>query len=127
MLAAAAWSCIVLLAFLSLLPGDKLVRTGASGWIEHVGAYCGSMLVIAAAYERRLGRLALVAGLVCYAGVLEIAQIWSPGRQAALSDWLASSAGSGLGMLLFILARRLRTAVLATGVPRQSCHPSTEP
>jgi hypothetical protein len=35
----AAWACVVLLAVLSWLPADEMIRTGVDGRIEHVVAY----------------------------------------------------------------------------------------
>jgi hypothetical protein len=37
-----AWGCVVLLAVLSLLPAEEMVRTGVDGHLEHVIAYAGT-------------------------------------------------------------------------------------
>ena len=37
-----AWGCVILLAVLSLLPAEEMVRTGVDGHLEHVIAYAGT-------------------------------------------------------------------------------------
>ena len=105
MLRIAAWSCVVLLAVLSLVPGDVQIRTGAPCVLEHVIAYCGTAALFTAAYPTR--RTRIIIGLVGYAGVLELAQLWVPDRLASLFDFAGSSLGVVLGCLLgAFLARR---------------------
>ena len=42
----AGWFCVALLAVLSLLPAEEMVRTGIGGRIEHVLAYAGTALLL---------------------------------------------------------------------------------
>jgi VanZ family protein len=96
-LRAAAWGCVVLLAVLSLLPAEEMVRTGIGGRIEHVVAYAGAAFLVGHGYRARgLGRIA--AALVVYAAGLELLQDFSPGRRSAIGDWLAGSGGVLLGI-----------------------------
>jgi VanZ family protein len=91
-----AWGCVILLAVLSLLPAEEMVRTSLDGHIEHVVACAGTAFLIGVAYPAwRWQRVA--AALVIYAGVLELLQNYSPGRHPALLDWLSSSAGALTG------------------------------
>ena len=91
----AACTCIAAIAVLSLIPGDEMVRTGASGHIEHAVAYAGTSFLVAAAY----GRWARVlGGLLVYAGVLEVLQHLSPGRTPSVVDYLFSAIGIVLGV-----------------------------
>jgi VanZ family protein len=101
----AAWSCIVALAVLSLIPKEHMLRTGLGGHIEHIFAYLGTALVVASAYGSR--RWHIVAGLIAYAGTLELLQNFSPGRTPAVEDFAFSSIGVLLGVALFTLADRL--------------------
>jgi VanZ family protein len=113
-LRAAAWFCIALLAVLSWLPGEELVRTGFDGHLEHFTAYFGTMLVIAMAYGASLGLPRPTLLLIAYAGVLELGQNFSPGRHPAIADFASSSLGAILGSLAgFVVCRllaRLRPA-----------------
>lgn len=100
----AAWACLLLLAVLSWLPGEDMIRTGINGRIEHVIAYLGTMLLVGAAYGLRLGLFRLAAMLIAYAGVLELGQNFSPGRHSSVFDFAASSCGVIAGAIAFQLA-----------------------
>ena len=102
----AAWSCIVALVVLSLLPKQHMLRTGFGGHIEHILAYLGTAFVVASAYCRTR-RLHIVGGLVAYAGTLEVLQNFSPGRTPAIEDFACSSLGVLLGVGLYAIADRV--------------------
>ena len=96
-LRAGAWFCVVLLAYLSLIPGDLQVRTGFSGLLEHLVAYLGTAVLFALAYPQK--RLHIGLALVAYAGLLETLQAFSPGRTANPLDACASGTGAVLGVV----------------------------
>jgi len=106
-----AWGCIGLIAVLSLLPGDEMVRTRMGGHIEHAVAYAGTAMLLRLGYQAWGKQIAV--GLVLYAGLLELLQNFSPGRHPGVSDWLASSAGALMGIAVIRVShqvwwRRLR-------------------
>jgi VanZ family protein len=84
-----------------------MVRTGAPGVFEHFLAYVGTSATAALGYARRVSRIQIVALLVAYAGLLEIAQNWIPGRHSDFVDFAAGSAGIAGGVVLVLLWRRL--------------------
>ncbi len=94
---------MVLLAVLSWLPADHMVRTGVDGRIEHLIAYMGTMPFVGAAYALRLGLLRTMAILIGYAGILELGQNFFPGRHSAVFDFAASSFGVIAGAIAFQL------------------------
>ena len=75
----AAWFSIMLIAILSLLPGDEMVRTGLPTKLEHVAAYAGSAAVATVAYGHRHGSMRIIGFFWAYAGILEYFQRFSPG------------------------------------------------
>jgi VanZ family protein len=87
-----AWACVVGLAVASWTPGQEMLRTGFNTRLEHVGAYLIAGIVVIVAYPRRPA-WSIAAILCAYAGILELGQVYIPGRHAALLDWLASSSG----------------------------------
>ena len=89
----ATWTCVVLLAVLSLTPGDEMVRTGAPGLLEHFVAYAGAASIAMLGYGRRVSGLPIAALLIAYAGLLELGQLWVPGRNSAMVDFGFSAAG----------------------------------
>lgn len=104
-----------MIAALSLLPAEDMVRTGVSGYLEHVLAYACTAALFGLGHAR-FGMLRIGSLMVAYAGVLEILQVWSPGRHAELAGWAASSTGVILGLLaLHVCLTRtiLRKAVCA--------------
>lgn len=98
-LKAIGWLCVGLLVWLSWIPADLEIRTGMVGQVEHAIAYCGTGAILAFAYqEPRRWRIA--SGLIVLAGILEIGQLWVPGRTSQLIDFAASSVGAAIGVLI---------------------------
>jgi hypothetical protein len=109
----AGWMCVVAIAVLSLVPGEVRPSTSAPGQMEHVAAYAGASFVLYFGYRCPL--LAALA-LTGYAGCLEVAQNFVPGRHPQVIDWFASGAGAAVGSLAAWLCRlgpasRLRTII----------------
>jgi VanZ family protein len=101
------WFCVILLAVLSLLPAQDMVRTGIPGEIEHFVAYAGSASVAIVGYRRR-GAVRIIGLFWIYAGVLEYLQHFSPGRHPSIVDFAASALGAFLGGVVgAFLVRRL--------------------
>lgn len=103
---ALTWFCVVLLAVVSLLPAQDMVRTGFPGRVEHIVAYAGSAAIAMAGYGARRGVAQIVAGFWVYAGILEYLQHFSPGRHPAIEDFMASAVGALCGGLVIALIRR---------------------
>jgi VanZ family protein len=102
------WCCVILLAVLSLLPAQQMVRTGLPGRLEHFVAYAGSAAVSMAGYGASRGGMQIIGGFWAYAGILEYLQHFSPGRHPAFEDFTASALGALCGGLaIALLWRRL--------------------
>ncbi|TBW37000.1 VanZ family protein [Siculibacillus lacustris] len=94
----APFACTAIVV-LSLLPGTYRPHTGASGNFEHVLAYAGTGLLLALGWAvARTWRGPVF--LSAAAALLEVAQIWIPGRSAGLDNWAASTFGATLGVVL---------------------------
>ena len=96
----AGWLTVVAFAVLSLVPSELRPHTGASGPLEHVAAYAIAGGLLTFVYDKRSQPFILVLSLSLYAAILEIAQIWVPGRNPAVIDFAASSAGALIGSAL---------------------------
>jgi VanZ family protein len=103
------WCCVLLLAVLSLLPAQEMLRTGFPGQIEHFVAYAGSAAIAAAGYGLRWRGMRIIGCFWIYAGVLEYLQHFSPGRHPSIQDFAASALGAlcGGAAVLLLLGRRL--------------------
>jgi VanZ family protein len=101
------WCCVLLLAVLSLLPAQDMVRTGFPGQFEHFVAYAGSASIGIAGY-RRLGTARIIGLFWIYAAILEYLQHFSPGRHPSTEDFAASAFGAlAGGLAAALLVRRL--------------------
>jgi hypothetical protein len=83
----AAWACVLLIAFLSLVPREMEIRTGFAPSLEHAFAW---------AYPHKRWWIIAVA-LGAYSGVLEGLQAFSPGRHPGLDGAASSTLGALLG------------------------------
>jgi len=102
-----AWSCILAVAFLSLIPAEQMLRTGFNGRAEHVLAYAATGFVTGLAFAER-GLLRTILALLAYAGGLEYLQRFSPGRISSIEDFMFSGTGVLVGVgALALLARWL--------------------
>src|SRR5262249_44750559 len=97
------WACVILLAVLSLLPDQRMVRTGLPGRLEHFVAYAGSAAIAVAGYGACRGGVQIIGGFWMYAAILEYLQHFSPGRHPAIGDFAASALGALCGGLAIAL------------------------
>jgi VanZ family protein len=100
-----AWLSVLGLALASWTPGEHMIRTGVKGSLEHMTAYLISTLLFVLAYPR------LSPGLVggafaIWAGVLELGQLYVPGRHSQFEDFAASCFGVALVILPALWMRR---------------------
>ena len=91
----------LLLMLASWTPGSVMPRSGIfSGPVEHLTAYALSGAFM---YAVRVGRSTawqVAIMLSAYAGVLELGQIFVPGRHAGFDDFLCSATGTIAGVLV---------------------------
>jgi VanZ family protein len=100
------WLGIAAIGVLSTLPGDARPHLGTDipGQAEHFLAYFTTSCVLALGYRKREHVAPIVLGLMAYASVLEVAQLWIPGRMSRLIDFVASASGvlAGMGVIEFM-------------------------
>ena len=93
----AGWLCTIGIIVLSLVPGDRRPHSGvAPGQVEHLFAYLLAAGLLSLGYSGRTARLLVCMLLIALAALLEVVQIWIPGRNAEFIGF----AGSALGTLL---------------------------
>lgn len=104
----AAWFCVFLIAYLSLIPQDLEMRTPAPPGVEHAFAYGVTAGLLALGYPVQPVWL-IIASLSAYSGLMEFLQTFSPGRHPGLDGLLWSSAGAVFGgLLVALLQSRMR-------------------
>jgi VanZ family protein len=102
----AGLTCTLTLVVLSLLPGSERPHTGLPGQIEYVIAYCATAFFLGLRYSTARARVGVVLFLALLAAALELAQHWIPGRHSQIIDFVASSAGAGLGIVAVVIKDR---------------------
>jgi VanZ family protein len=101
----AAWLSALGLVVASWTPADYMIRTFARGSFEHVGAYFITTLLFLFAY-RRWSPFTTGLALGIYAGILEVGQLYVPGRHSQIEDFAASCIGVTLAILPALWIRR---------------------
>jgi VanZ family protein len=97
--------CIVALMILAWLPEKAMTRTILGGHAEHFIAYLGSATIMGLTFRKSPRLAVLCALLIMYAAILEVGQLYSPGRHASVQDLAFSSAGVVTGGLFLWMAR----------------------
>jgi VanZ family protein len=93
---AMAWLYAVALTFLTLGSPSVRPETAMPQYLEHLAAFGVSGLLFSMAYRSRRS-LVLLAG-VGFTTVLEVFQIWAPGRHARWIDLTMNAAGFCIGV-----------------------------
>jgi VanZ family protein len=97
---AGALVCLVLIAALSLWPGDWQNGVPMNNHSHHFAAYLGTALVLSFALPRRVSPIVGLVVLLAYSGLMEMLQQFSPGRDPKLSDAIFSSLGAVPGVAI---------------------------
>jgi VanZ family protein len=103
------WCGVILLAVLSLLPGEwlaalsllpimKMVRTVLPAPLEHFIAYAGVAAIAMAGYGSGRVNVRIIGSLCVYAGILEYTRDFSPGRHPAIGRFVGSALCGGLAV-----------------------------
>jgi len=111
------WCCVILLAVLSLLPGQalealwllplmKIVRAVLPATVEHFVAYAAVTPITMAAYGSSRGGVRIIGALCAYAGILEYLRHFSPGRHPSIGKFAGSALGALCGGLVIALLWR---------------------
>jgi len=95
-----AWACVVVIAVLSLVPGDARPHTGLPGRAEHFIAYAGTGFLFSLAYCGLRQRMLALISLAIASGAFEVLQNFVPGRSPSPLDALASTSGLAFGLIL---------------------------
>jgi VanZ family protein len=99
-------ACIVILALAALLPADIVIRSELPARLEHFIAYSGTAVICGFAYSKKSDLIVRYLLLVLWAGALEGAQTFSPGRHASVWDFAVSMLGVICGAAGWWFAKR---------------------
>jgi hypothetical protein len=95
---------VAVIAVLSLVPPWLRPETGAPHNLEHLAICAATGFAFGLAYNRRPALVMLA--LAIFAGAIEVAQLFVPGRHARLSDFIVDALSLGIGVAVgFVTAR----------------------
>jgi VanZ family protein len=99
------WMAVVAIAVLTAGPGELRPHTFVPAQFERFAAYfvASSLLAFGNSEPRRVILIGVL--MTLYAGVLETAQLWIPGRDAGIIDFAAKASGAWFGVLLISMLR----------------------
>jgi VanZ family protein len=100
----AAWICVAAIVALSLVSPALRPVTILPHNIEHLAIFIITGVALGLGYPGHLARL--VALLVSFAGVVELAQLVAPGRHPRLIDFVVDAASACAGAVLAALVAR---------------------
>src|SRR6266536_907096 len=113
---------LIVIGILSAVPGELRPHVFAVPQLEHFAAYFAAGLLLALGFWNRRNVLLLCLAVPMYAAVLEVAQLFIPGRSSEFIDFLASSAGAwaaiGLAWLLRSVCELKGNEAVPPGDPR---------
>src|SRR6187401_708414 len=93
-----SYAAVLGIIILSLVPGSARPHTGAPGQGEHTIAYLLTAFLFGLRGKSWPQLLRAGIFLIAYAGILETAQVWVPGRTSQIGDFVASSIGILIGV-----------------------------
>jgi VanZ family protein len=101
-----AWLLAAVIIVLSLAPPLYRPTTAAPHDVEHLAIFVATGLSFGLGYRFR--HLYQAAGLAAFAGAIEVAQIWDPGRHARASDFIVDATSACAGtMIAWLILRAL--------------------
>ena len=91
---------------LSLVPGKMRPHVLGNDLGEHLVAYLFMGGLLGIGYRRPMQLLSRGVLLTICAGLLEIVQLWIPGRTSSAGGFVTSTIGTWIGLLLVVAVRR---------------------
>jgi VanZ family protein len=106
----AGWACVIAIAALSLVAPSLRPVTMLPHDLEHAAIFAITGFTLGLGYPNRI-QLHMSA-LIIFAAVIELAQLYAPGRHARVIDFVvdALAACAGVAFAAILLRLRARTA-----------------
>lgn len=102
--------CTIALPILAWLPAKAMTRSALGGHVEHFVAYLATATIVGLAFQKRPHLALQCALIIAYAAILEVGQLYSPGRHASFRDFAFSASGVVVGgLFLWLVRARLST------------------
>jgi VanZ family protein len=109
-----AWLAVLFIIVLSVVPGEMRPHVLGTDCAEHFVAYFIAGSLFAFGYPNAKQLLSSGVLLAICAGSLEFVQLWIPGRNSSVGDFVASTLGAWIGLLAVIVVSRPVIACLSS-------------
>jgi VanZ family protein len=114
-----AWSLLISIVVMTVVPPTLRVVTGAPHAVEHAGIFLITGVAFGLAYDLRIS--VICAAVVVFCAFLELVQLAVPGRHARISDFLIDAVAACMGIAIAWTVRRLSEGLAFASAPaRQS-------
>lgn len=100
-----AWSLAAAIVVLSLVPPHLRPETVLPHSLEHFAIFYATGVAFGAGYQR--SPLRLIVLLVVFSGVVELSQLFAPGRHARLTDFVLDALAVCAGVITPLLAKHV--------------------
>jgi VanZ family protein len=101
-----AWLLVAAITAFSIMPAEFRPVTPAPSFLEHFTIFLLTGMAFRFGYRDR--KVVVSVFLLLFAGSLECAQLWIPGRHSRLSDLLVNIAGALIGIAAIAFISKLR-------------------
>ena len=105
----AGWACVIAIAALSLVAPSLRPVTILPHDLEHAAIFAITGFTLGLGYPNRI-QLQMSA-MIVFAAVIELAQIYAPGRHARVIDFVVDAFAACAGVAVAAVLMRLRTRV----------------
>ena len=104
----AGWACVIAIAALSLVAPSLRPVTFVPHNLEHAAVFAIAGFALGLGYPGRTARH--MAMMAVFAGAIELAQFYAPGRHPRLIDFVIDALGGCAGVAAAALLARLRAS-----------------
>jgi VanZ family protein len=105
----AAWVLLLAITALSLVPSSLRPITILPHALEHFAIFFATGTAFAVGYPKK--ELLQLVTLIAFAGSIEFAQMWAPGRHARLSDFAIDASAACIGVAILLIGTRIKPAL----------------
>lgn len=97
------WCGVGIITVVSVLPGETVPQVGLWDKLQHAISYAAIAALGGAGFGAARARLFIALGLITLGAVLEVAQIYVPGRSGEFGDGVANAIGVVAGLAVICL------------------------
>jgi VanZ family protein len=107
-----AWACIVAIVLLSVVSPQLRPETSLPHNFEHAAIFVITGIAVSLGYPHHAVRHMML--LTIFSGLVEVAQLYVPGRHARWIDFVVDAGAACAGVIISLLVAKLTTAKIVS-------------